>query len=67
MINTDPNATLVQTEDRSDPLAHFGVGARAYLARRFMVRAEYKNYIVFTSRNENEDIDEWKVGFAFFF
>ncbi len=67
VIRTEPNATLVLTEDRSDPLGHVGLGVRAYLARRFMLRAEYKSYVVFTSRDDNEEIDEWKVGFAFFF
>jgi hypothetical protein len=32
-----------------------------------LLRAEYKSYVVFTSRDENEEVEEWKVGFAFFF
>ena len=32
-----------------------------------MLRAEYKKYLDFTDRDENEDANEWKVGFAFFF
>ena len=36
------------------------------LTRRFLLRAEYKSYVVFTSRDENEEVEEWKVGFAFF-
>ena len=31
------------------------------------VRTEYKNYVVFTDRDENEEAYEWKIGFAFFF
>jgi hypothetical protein len=31
------------------------------------VRAEYRHHMVFTSRNENEEINEWKLGLAFFF
>ena len=31
------------------------------------LRAEYKSHVVFTSRNDNEEVDEWKLGFAFFF
>jgi hypothetical protein len=67
VINTEPKATLVATEDRTDNLAHVGVGARAYLTRRFVLRAEYKSYVVFTSRDDNEEIREWKAGFSFFF
>jgi hypothetical protein len=67
MIRIEPKGTLVQTPSRTDQLAYAGVGVRAYLARRFIIRAEYKEYVVFTDRDENEEAIEWKVGFAFFF
>jgi len=66
-INTKPKATLVQTQDRNDELAYVGVGLRGYLTRRFSARLEYRSNVVFTSRNDNEEIDEWKLGFTFFF
>jgi hypothetical protein len=66
-IHTEPKATLVATTDRTDSLAHAGVGVRTYLTRRFVFRAEYKTYVVFTSRDDNEEIREWKAGFSFFF
>lgn len=66
VMRTTPNATLIATEDRTDQTAHVGFGARAYLARQFMFRIEYKSYVVFTSRDDNEEIDEWKAGFSFF-
>ncbi|MGB5245969.1 MAG: SH3 domain-containing protein [Woeseia sp.] len=66
-INTSPKSTIVQSEDRSDQMAHAGAGFRIYTSRRFMLRAEYKSYVIFTSRNDNEEVEEWKVGFAFFF
>src|SRR5690606_35061500 len=67
IIRIEPQATLVQAEDRTDRVGQVGVGLRTYLTRRFMFRAEYSSYLVFTSRDENEDVDEWKAGFAFFF
>jgi hypothetical protein len=67
VINTEPKATLVATVDRNDSLAQAGVGVRTYLARRFVFRAEYKAYVVFTSRDDNEEVREWKAGFSFFF
>jgi hypothetical protein len=67
VIHIQPNTTLVQTEDRTDQEAHVGFGLRTHLGRSFILRAEYKSYVVFTSRNENEEVDEWKAGFAFFF
>jgi uncharacterized protein YgiM (DUF1202 family) len=66
-ILTEPKATLVQTKDRDDELVNVGVGVRYYLTRRFIVRAQYKNYVVFTNRDSNDNIDEWKIGFSAFF
>jgi len=66
-IETSPKATLVATEDRRDSMAHAGFGMRTYLTRRFVFRAEYKAYVVFTSRDDNEEVREWKAGFSFFF
>lgn len=67
VITTEPKATLVATVDRTDSLAQAGVGVRTYLTRRFVFRAEYKAYVVLTSRDDNEDVREWKAGFSFFF
>jgi len=67
LIHTQPKPTIVQGEDRTDQIAHAGAGFRFYATRRFVLRAEFKTYVVFTSRNENEEVEEWKVGFAFFF
>jgi hypothetical protein len=67
ILHVQPQATLVQTPDRTDQVGHVGIGVRSYLTKRFVVRAEYSSYLVFTSRDDNEEIDEWKAGFAFFF
>jgi len=66
-IHTEPKSTIVQGEDRSDQTAHVGAGLRFHATRRFILRAEYKSYVVFTSRDDNEEVEEWKAGFAFFF
>jgi hypothetical protein len=67
VINTKPQASLGQADDRTDQVGYAGGGVRVYLTRRFMFRAEYRSYVLFTSRDDNEEIDEWKAGFAFFF
>lgn len=67
VIRTEPKSTIVQGEDRTDQVGHAGAGLRFYATRRFILRAEYKSYVVFTSRDDNEEVEEWKVGFAFFF
>lgn len=67
VVRIEPKATLVSTPDRTDQVAVVGAGLRAYVTRRFVLRAEYKSYVVLTSRDENEEVEEWKVGFGFFF
>jgi opacity protein-like surface antigen len=67
LVHVTPKATLVVPSDRTDQTAYVGGGVRYYLTRRFFVRAEYKSHVVFTKRNANEEVDEWKLGFAFFF
>lgn len=67
IISIEPQTTLAQPVDRTDQVGYVGAGARCYLTRRFMARLEYKSYVLFTSRDDNEEIDEWKFGFAFFF
>jgi hypothetical protein len=67
LVNIDPKGTLVAPLDRNDQTAYVGGGVRFYLTRRFFLRGEYKSHVVFTSRDDNEEVDEWKLGFAFFF
>lgn len=68
VIYTDPKSTLVKSSDRDDQIGYVGGGLQFYLTRRFMLRSEYRNNVIFTSRDDNEEVDEWKyLGFAFFF
>ncbi|MFC6633579.1 outer membrane beta-barrel protein [Microbulbifer taiwanensis] len=60
---TTPNATIVATEDRRDTAMLTGLGVKTYLSRRFALRAEYANHYLLTSREENQEIVEWKLGF----
>jgi len=67
VVRTEPKATLVEPDDRTEQSAYVGAGLRYYLTRRFFLRGEFKEHIIFTNRNQNEQVDEWKFGFAFFF
>jgi hypothetical protein len=67
VINVEPKATLVQPDDRTDSTAYAGIGLRGYLTNRFLLQAEYRQFVVFTSRDDNEEIDEWTVSFVYFF
>lgn len=67
IIKITPKSTLGFAQDRTDQYANYAIGARMHLTKRFLLRMEYRNYVIFTSRNENEEINEWKAGFGFFF
>ncbi len=67
VVRIEPKATLVAPSDRTEQSAYVGGGLRYYLTRRFFLRGEFKEHIIFTNRNQNQQVDEWKFGFAFFF
>jgi hypothetical protein len=67
VLHIEPKATLVQAQDRTDQEAHAGFGIRSHISRQFILRAEYKSYVVFTSTDENEDVNQWTAGFSFYF
>ena len=66
-VKTSPRATIVLPLDREDQTAYAGAGARFYLTRRFFLRADYRWHTIFTSRDDNEELEEWKVQIACFF
>lgn len=67
MINTKPHSVLVDSEKRQDALMSAALGVKYHLARNFLVRAEYKYSLVLTDRDDNEEIQVWKLGFSVFF
>jgi hypothetical protein len=66
-IWVNPKATLAQPEERDNPIGHAGLGLRVYITDRYFIRAEFKDYKVFTSRATNEEATEWKIGLSIFF
>lgn len=66
-IKTTPSSTLVQSEDRDDDLLQASLGTYVHLKGRLFMRLEYANHYVLTSRNTNEEVNEWKLGFNVFF
>ncbi|WP_339899659.1 SH3 domain-containing protein [uncultured Gilvimarinus sp.] len=66
-IKVSPSATLVDTEDREDPVLQASLGTYVYLSRRFFLRVEYRNHHLLTTRENNEEVSEWRVGFNAFF
>jgi len=66
-LESNPKSSLVATEDRQNNTANVGAGLMIYLDRRFMLRLQYKNYIVLTNRDDDEEEDEWKIGLSVFY
>ena len=67
IIQTRPFTTLIQTQDRTDEIVNVGLGVKAYVSRQFFIRMEYTRYTILTSRNDNDEVEEWKLGFSVFF
>jgi len=67
VIQTKPFTTLIQTLDRTDEVVNVGLGIKTYVSRQYFVRLEYVNYTILTSRNDNDEVEEWKLGFSIFF
>ena len=69
-IQVKPNATLIEPADKNNQLGQIGIGFKSYLTRRFIFRFEFNDYVIFSASNDkdsNEDLSEWKLGFAIFF
>jgi hypothetical protein len=67
VLRIEPKATLVRAEDRTDETAYASAGVRGFLTNRFLLQAEYRSYVVFTDRDDNEELSEWTVAFTYFF
>jgi hypothetical protein len=66
------SAHRAQGDDRTvrgphRPAAYTGSVCGGYLTSRFLLQAEYRKFVVLTSRDDNEEIDEWTMGFIYFF
>ncbi len=70
LINVQPAATLVQPVEQSNQISNISFGVRTHLTQQIIMRMEYSEYVIFSAtkdNDDNEDIKEWKVGFAIFF
>jgi len=65
-----PTATLIQPETTTHQFSAIGIGIRTHISQRFIFRVEYNDYNIYSSsndRDDNEEVGEWKIGFAVFF
>jgi hypothetical protein len=68
MFQNRNRGTLVGTTSAVDSTeADAGIGLRVYLARNFLLRLDYRQYIVLTSVQKNDRFDEELIGLSFFF
>ena len=67
IINTKPHSVLADSQSRQSTLMSAAAGIKYHIARNFLIRAEYKLSLALTDRDENEEIQTWKIGFSVFF
>jgi opacity protein-like surface antigen len=66
-VKVSPNAVVVKPEDRQDSFIGVGAGLIWHLSARVDMRAEYQKDTILTTRDANEEIEEWKAGFSLLF
>jgi len=66
-ISTRIRSTLVAKEDSDDSTSSVGFGVRAYLSRSFFFRLEYRELILYSSTDDNKELEIWSVGVGSFF
>jgi len=70
IIDVNPSATTIQPVNGTNQFSSISLGVRTHITQKIIVRLEYSQYIVFSStlnNDNNEEIKEWKAGFAVFF
>lgn len=67
LIETTPHSVLADAVKRENTLMSGALGVQYYVARNFLLRAEYQYSLVLTDRDDNEEIKLWQLGFSVFF
>ncbi|MFW2373409.1 MAG: SH3 domain-containing protein [Gammaproteobacteria bacterium] len=69
-ISVRVNETIAVPNNRDNQFSNVGIGIRTFITKNIIFRAEIGDYILFSAdvdNDTNEDITEWKLGFAVFF
>jgi len=68
-LRTSPRSNLVASGDasRSNDMMEVGGGIRYYMGSHLLMNLEYKSVLALTQRDEQEEIEEWKLGITVFF
>lgn len=62
-----PDAALVDAEDQQDNAITVGGGVMFYVTHKVIARLEYNQHTILTTRDNNEEVEEWKAGFSVLF
>jgi hypothetical protein len=62
VLLTRPRTVLVQTEERSSPLATMEIGLNYPLSERTQANLRYRRALVSTDRDINEETNTWLIG-----
>ena len=69
-IDVRPSSITIQPIDQTNQFANISLGIRTHLTQKIILRLEYSQYVIFSANknnDNNEEINEWKAGFAVFF
>jgi hypothetical protein len=66
-LTNEPKSTLVDDLKVSEWAGNAGIGVRAWLTRRFLVRGDLRHYVLTRDVNNNDDFTEMSLGFSVFF
>lgn len=67
VLQTFPDSVLVEVEDEQDNIVTVGGGLMVYLSHKVIARLEYNKHTILTTRDNNEEVEEWKAGFSVLF
>lgn len=70
VLEKRPSTTIVSPRNTTNQFSTIGIGIRTHITERFIFRAEYNDYVIYSADNDNDDneeLGEWKLGFAVFF
>lgn len=63
----NPRKTLVDPQESNSPTAIVGFGVNTYLTKRFMMRIDYRNFVILVGDDSTREFDEVTGGFSFAF
>lgn len=70
LVEVKTSTTLIAANSDTNTFAQVGLGIQTYISRSFLLRIEANEYVVFSTSstgNDNEVLNEWKIGFAVFY